>query len=583
MGAYQDNGRWGMLHIERVVVVSGDQNDYDPEREFSLPLKVKGVDVQCYSALSELTYDVLSQQFDVMFLDVSLAPDGIASIAEDVQHIREYNRTIAIVALLDEEREADILRVLGCGIQDYLIKGQSSPELVIRAARYAIQRKRYEEKVSYLTMQDHLTGLMNGELIPSTLKQAIQSAKREKSLVALYYVDIDNFRDINEQYGHHVGNALLIDVAARLQGVLDDNCTLARLSGDVFVIIDVADDVDACAVLAEEIIQAMRVHTEIGHVQLPLSASIGVATFPQCAVEASELMNHAEYALQIAKKEGKGGYRFYSAGLNEAARKRIHLTRDLKEKLNDEMFSLHYQPKIDLVSGRVIGVEALIRWHHPTYGYIPPDQFIPLAEEAGLIQNVSTWVLHTACKQHQHAQFQHLDVAVNLSAMEMCNPELVSMVQHMLREHNMPPNHLIIEITETAMLSDNAMTLNVMHQLKDIGVKLYMDDFGIGYSSIDYLRRYPLDALKIDRSFVMHMDERKDDQKIVKLMIDIAHELDLRVVAEGLEKEEQLSMLQYMQCDAAQGYFFAKPMSAENFLAWYAQYAPFVHPLRIVK
>ncbi|TAF39334.1 MAG: GGDEF domain-containing protein [Alphaproteobacteria bacterium] len=320
---------------------------------------------------------------------------------------------------------------------------------------------------------------------------------------------------------------------------------------------------------------------EIGNISLHLSASIGVATFPECALEASELMMHAEYALQNAKKEGKGRYRFFSAELNEVARKRIHLTRDLKEKMNDEMFSLHYQPKIDLKTGVVTGAEALIRWQHPVYGYIPPDQFIPLAEEAGLIQNVSTWVLQTACKQHQHPIFSNIDIAVNLSAREMCNPELVSLVQHMLREHAMPPQRLIIEITETAMLADNATTLHVMHQLKDLGIKLYMDDFGIGYSSIDYLRRYPLDALKIDRSFVMHMDERRDDQKIVKLMIDIGHELDLRVVAEGLEKEDQLAMLQQMQCDAAQGYFIAKPMASQQFVTWYDQYVPRIPPLRL--
>lgn len=571
----------GKLHIDRVALVSSAAMNFDLEKAFVTPLQEKGIEVVCCHSLDEMTEEFFATRYDVMFLDVSLSQNGINSMAEDVQRIREHDRAIAIIAMFDEECEADILRVLGYGVQDYLIKGQSTPETVRRVASYAMQRKRYEEKLSYLAMHDHLTGLMNGELIPATLKQAIQSAKREKSLVALYYVDIDNFSEINQLHGHHVGNALLIDVAARLQNVLEEDCILARLSADVFVIIDIADDLDACAVLAEEIIDTMRVHTEIGNISLHLSASIGVATFPECALEASELMMHAEYALQNAKKEGKGRYRFFSAELNEVARKRIHLTRDLKEKMNDEMFSLHYQPKIDLQTGVVTGAEALIRWQHPVYGYIPPDQFIPLAEEAGLIQNVSTWVLQTACKQHQHPIFSNLDIAVNLSAREMCNPELVSLVQHMLREHAMPPQRLIIEITETAMLADNATTLNVMHQLKDLGIKLYMDDFGIGYSSIDYLRRYPLDALKIDRSFVMHMDERRDDQKIVKLMIDIGHELDLRVVAEGLEKEDQLAMLQQMQCDAAQGYFIAKPMASGQFVTWYDQYVPHIPPLRL--
>lgn len=517
--------------------------------------------------IHEITSELLSSGFDIFICDMDLSTHDNSAIMM-VHQLQKMDKTMPVIALFPYEDERQIMRALSNGVQDYLVKGNDNIDIIRRVLRYATQRKRYEEKIAYLTMQDHLTGLMNGELVPSSLKQAINSAKREHSLIGVYFIDLDHFKDINDAHGHNIGNALLIDVAARLQSVINDDSILARLSGNTFIIIDIAEDFDACAVMAEEIISAMSVNTQIGTIDLHISASIGVSTYPECSTDASSLLNQAEIALHQAKKQGRGGYRFFTQELNAEATRRIHITSALKTMVNDEMFSLFYQPKINLATRKISGVEALIRWDHPEYGSIRPDQFIPLAEEAGLIQNVSDWVAHTACLQHSDPAFAALNMAINISARELCSHQITDMIAHALENTQMPPDKLVLEITETAMLADTQKALAVMHDLKTLGVRLDIDDFGIGYSSIDYLRRYPVDALKIDRSFVTHMHQRNDDVRVIKLIIDIAHELGLEVIAEGVELYEHLAMLMKLGCDHAQGYYFSRPIPSDQFIQW---------------
>ncbi len=569
-----------MLNAKNILLISDCSTQQQIFNDFVAARSVasdKSVELTVIASDVSVTQIYLQNaKHDIMLLDISLFETSNL-IYEFIDLVQQWQKNLPIVFLLQTECEQEISKLLNKGVQDYLLINCDNHELISRTLRHAIQRKRYEEKIAYLTKQDHLTGLMSGNLIQASLRQAINSAKREKSLVALYFIDIDHFKSINDEHGHAVGNALLIEIAARLQGILAEDCILARFSADIFVLIDIAEDLDACAVMAEEIISTLKANIIIGDAHLQVSASIGVATYPECGANENELLKNAEISLYEAKKQGRCGYRFFSQELNKQATWRIHITSALKEVMRDESFSLHYQPKILLATGEVTGVEALIRWHHPVYGAVRPDQFIPLAEEAGLIANVTAWVAETACKQHQHPAFANLNMAINISAKELCSDNVVGLFEYILDKYNMPPELMILEITETAMLTDSIKALQNMHELKKLGLKLDIDDFGTGYSSIDYLRRYPVDALKIDRSFIMHMHQHRDDAKVVKLMVDIASELGLKVVAEGVEIEEQAEMLRNLNCTQAQGYYFARPMPSDKFIEWLENYNSLLH------
>ncbi len=560
-----------MQQAKNILLIESNAEDAASFRASVHDTVSNTIQITTITSIYELNAELLSTHyFDVTIVAYHLAQE--MSIERMVRHIQRVDKALPIVLLADSSQESAAMQAISMGVQDYLLQGTNNGEVIRRAMAYAIQRKRYEEKIAYLTMQDHLTGLMNGDVIPASLRQALVTARREKSLLAVYFVDIDDFKDINDVHGHDIGNALLIDIASRLQNILDEKSILARLSGDTFVIIDIAHDLDACAVLAEDIISTMQAKTSIGMIDMRVSASIGVSTFPECGNDYVSLMKHAEIALHQAKKHGRGNYHFFSEELNIEVSQRIHITSALKEMVGDEGFSLHYQPKIDLHSGRVIGMEALIRWQHAEYGNITPDTFIPLAEEAGLIHNVSAWVMETACRQHKQDGFSTLNMAVNISARELGDQEIVAMVKHWLDTTQMPPANLILEITETAMMEDAKIALHVSQELKKLGVKLHIDDFGTGYSSIDYLRRFPLDALKIDRSFVGRMQDDPDDERVIKLMIDIAHDLGLKVVAEGVETEQQYQALCALGCDVAQGYLFSPALPPEAFLEWHEAY-----------
>jgi diguanylate cyclase (GGDEF)-like protein len=563
-----------MPHVKNILLIS---NSLEQQNIFALFAKNFAIAITVIADDEMVTQKYLQQNnFEILVIDTAIYAKSL-ELYGLVDLVHEWQKSLPIIFLLEDENDHEISKLLNKGVQDYLIKpymlkNQDNHEIIRRTMRHAVQRKRYEDKIAHLTKQDHLTGLIGGDLIPSSLRQAINSAKREKNLVALYFIDLDHFKTINDMYGHAVGNSLLIEIASRLQGIIKEDSILARLSADIFVIIDIADDIDACAVMAEEIISTLKTKINVANIELDISASIGVAIFPECGINENDLLQNAEISLIEAKRHGGGHYRFYSHELNKEATWKIHITSALKEVISDDSFSLHYQPKILLSTGEVTGVEALIRWQHPIYGSVRPDQFIPLAEEAGLIANVTAWVAETACKQHQHASFGSLTMAINISARELCSDGVVGLLEYILSKNHMNPSMLILEITETAMMTDSVKALSNMHALKEIGVKLDIDDFGTGYSSIDYLRRYPVDALKIDRSFIMHMHQQRDDARVVKLMVDIAVELGLEVVAEGVELVQQADMLRSLNCTQAQGYYFGKPMPATTFIEWLDNY-----------
>lgn len=511
--------------------------------------------------------------FDVAMLDMNLP--GLSGF-DAVRFIQEKHNSLPVIILSGSDDEEKAVRAASMGVQDYLVKGKSSGEVIRRSIRYSIERKRYEEKILYLTRYDQLTGLMNTQLFNSLLKQAIIRAKRDHTTLAIYYIDLDNFRHVNDAYGMEVGNTLLIEVAGRLKSILEEGTLVSRLTGDKFVVaLEDNGDLDVCAVLAERMGLTIGEPFSISGHDISTSASVGIATYPKCGQDSTSLVKNAEAALYIAKDEGRSHYRFFTSELNEKITERIHITSALRDADIEREFYLHYQPTLDLRTGKVIGAEALLRWQHLELGTVMPERFIPLAEEAGLIDKVSSWVMETACQDYLRMEKPEMEIALNLSSKQLHHSMLVRTIKETLQRSSMPAERLALELTESAVMSDTEAAFELMGQLKDMGIKIYIDDFGTGYSSLTLLRRAPIDALKIDRTFVHDMTDNKEDSKIIRLVIDLAHDLGMKVIAEGVETAKQANMLRLMGCDMAQGHLYSVSRELGDFKRWLHEYVAY--------
>jgi diguanylate cyclase (GGDEF)-like protein/PAS domain S-box-containing protein len=431
--------------------------------------------------------------------------------------------------------------------------------------------KQSEAKLQHQAHHDALTGLPNRFLLYDRLGQAIASSSRQARPIWLLFVDLDRFKFVNDSLGHKAGDALLQTISGRLQSAVRQSDTVARLGGDEFVLI-LPERTDGTATLSTDVVQrildtvAQPLMIE-GHEFFP-TCSIGVAAYPDDGADADTLMMHADIAMYRAKETGRNNFQFFASSMNEKTLERLRIEGELRRALEREEFVLHYQPQVDLHTGHIVGMEALIRWHHPELGMVMPQRFIGLAEETGLIVPIGAWVLRAACMQNrawQLAGFPHLRVSVNLSARQFAQHDLAQSIIETLAETGLPASSLEIELTETLVMADVERTIETLRALKAIGVQLSIDDFGTGYSSLSYLRRFPIDVLKIDRSFVRDMTTNPDDAAIVASIISLSHSLKLHVIAEGVETQEQLSYLRSLGCDEMQGYFFSRPVSADIF------------------
>jgi diguanylate cyclase (GGDEF)-like protein/PAS domain S-box-containing protein len=424
-------------------------------------------------------------------------------------------------------------------------------------------------KMSYLAQHDSLTDLPNRVLLKDRLNEAITLSSRHQRKLAVLFLDLDRFKNINDSLGHVVGDRLLQSVAKRLLSCVRHSDTVSRHGGDEFVILlwEVRHLQDA-ATTADKILQAMREPHQIDAHRLHITCSIGIVIYPDDGTDAETLMRKADVAMYRAKQSERDNYQFFSSEITVRAVERHSLEDGLRHATERRQLSLHYQPKIDLASGQIIGVEALIRWHHPQRGAVPPAQFIAIAEELGLIIPIGRWVLREACCQArawQAAGLPRLCVAINISSVELLAPGFVSGVRAVLQETSLEPRYLELELTETALLEESPSSAEVLNQLKDIGVMLALDDFGTGYSSLSHLKRFPIDSLKIDRTFVSNLPTDEQDANIVAAVIGMGKNLHIRVVAEGVETQEQLAILQGQGCPQAQGYYFSRPVSAMDF------------------
>ncbi|HEX9198473.1 MAG TPA: EAL domain-containing protein [Acidobacteriaceae bacterium] len=428
------------------------------------------------------------------------------------------------------------------------------------------ERKKLTEYVNHLAHHDQLTGLPNRVLLDDRMRQAIQRAKRNRHKVAVLMVDVDYFKRINDSLGHSAGDSLLDSIAKKLCSAVRQTDTVARMGGDEFVIVmpEFRDEKDAerCA---EAIIQKVSTPTMLGNREVNVTVSVGLCIFPDCASDADSLLKNADQALYEAKESGRNAFHVFNQSMVVATADKLEFEHDLRHALINGELSLHYQPQVSCITGDVIGVEALLRWTHPRRGSIPPTQFIPLAEATGLILPIGEWAIRTAChegKELQNTLGRELVVAVNLSPRQFRQKNLAALVEMALRESGLPARSLEIEITENTLMSNSASTKDTLMQLRKLGVKIAIDDFGTGFSSFSYLLQYEVDRLKIDRSFVNRSADDPNAAAIVRAIISMAHGLNLKVVAEGVETNGQLDFLLRRRCDEAQGFFFGKPVPA---------------------
>ncbi|MEE8343195.1 MAG: EAL domain-containing protein [Gammaproteobacteria bacterium] len=468
----------------------------------------------------------------------------------------------------------------------------SGEDEVLTIVRDITDRKLYEQEIHQIAYYDTLTGLPNRKLFYELLHHEIQNCHRKGLSMAVLFLDLDRFKKINDTLGHSVGDELLTEIGNRLHDVLRENdiiakenfgqskLNLARLGGDEFtILLSLLPDSNNAAKVAQRIIDALSDPIKLDKHSLHVTASIGIATYPADGTDAETLLKHADASMYLAKEKGRNNFQFYSSAVNEKVLARLRLETDLHTALDQNELAVHYQPQIDVCTGQVIGVEALVRWFHPVHGLILPTEFIHIAEESYLICLIGEWVMHTACKQLKawHAAgIQNLRMAVNVSSRQLYSGAFHELVSNILQKTGLPGSALEIELTESIIMEDPERVIPIFLKLKEMGVTISVDDFGTGYSSLSYLTQFPLDTLKIDQSFVRNIGTDSDDTAVIKAIISLGKELGLGIVGEGIETKTQFDMLRNSHCDIVQGFLISKPLPANECEEFLRDCNPFV-------
>jgi len=529
-----------------------------------------------------------ASDFDIVLSDINMG--GISGL-ELVPHVRERAPETVVVMISGQQGIETAIAALQAGAFDYITKpfDLRHVEAAVRRAleqRRLLQEKRlYETNLEELVKQrtaqverlayyDTLTGLPNRVLFADRLDQALTTAQRNQQMLGTLLVSVDRFKKINDTLGHALGDLLLKKVGERLQGCLKKGETVARFEGEEFALlltqIEATDDLVETGRVIDEALKPSFLLA--GH-EVYLTASIGISLFPYDADDGAAMLQNAGAALYRAKTQGGNNYQFYTADMNSRALKRLAMETSLRRAIENDEFVLYYQPQIDFGSGKVVGAEALIRWQHPDLGLLQPLEFIPLAEDTGLIVAVGAWVMREACTQAEawrRGGLANLSIAVNVSARQFQQKGFFESVVGVLEETSLDSGCLELELTETSIMENAESAVALLSDLRKLGVKIAIDDFGTGYSSLSYLKRLPIDILKLDRSFVNGATSDPDDAALVMAIITLAHNLRLNVIAEGVETEEHLRFLRLLRCDGGQGYLFGRPMPADAFRAFVA-------------
>jgi diguanylate cyclase len=499
-------------------------------------------------------------------------PDDTGRLMAELQHLLDTPGREEVVEFRLRRPDGSWRDVEALGrnlLRDEAVRG------VLLTLRDVSERKQLERELTRQAFSDHLTGLPNRALLHDRAEQAIRLAGRHGLVAALLLLDLDRFKEVNDTLGHHHGDLLLQQVADRLRSRLRDSDTVARLGGDEFAVLlpKIASVQDATAV-ADKLSSAIEAPFTVDGLTLDVDASIGVAAYPDHAAGADELLQRADVAMYAAKAAHLS-YVVYDPGLDRHSPRRLGLLGQLRRALAAGELVVHYQPKADVRSGRIIGVEALVRWQHPEHGLLGPGEFVPLAETTGLIRPLTSYVLEAALRQCRAwlEAGRDLSVAVNLSTRCLLDLALPDQITGLLEDTGVAPERLLLEITESSIMTDPARALEILNRLHALGVQLAIDDFGTGYSSMSYLKSLPVQELKVDRSFVQHLRDGQSDAVIVRSTVDLGHNLGLRVVAEGVEDEATLQELANLGCDSVQGYHLAKPLPAAELAAWLGAHA----------
>ena len=537
----------------------------------------------CTASSAEEALAALSEQtFDLVISDIDM---GRMSGLELVPRVHSLSPDTVVVMISGNQDIEFAIQALRVGAFDYITKPidlrhvEASVERALKHSELLKEKRRYKEQleellqqrtaeVDWLAYYDTVTQLPNRALFEDRLTQACSVAKSSSQSLGVLFISLDQFKKVNDSLGHAPGDSLLREFAERLKSCISKSDTVARFGNDEFALLQTQiDGTNDVIETIGSLSQVLKFSFDLPGHELYATASVGVSMFPIDGEDCHTLLKNAGAALYKAKKSGGANYQFFTADMHELATRRLALETNLRRAIQNEEFLIHYQPRVSVDSLAITGVEALVRWQHPQFGLVSPSEFIPLAEDTGLIVPIGEWVLRQACEQNRRWQdqgFAPIQVAVNISGRQFHDRDLSQTVIRILNESGLAPHHLELELTESSIMQNEEFAGNVLTRWRNMGINITIDDFGTGVSSLASLKRLPIGALKIDQSFVRDTSIDPDDAAIVLAIITLAHNLRLRVVAEGVETEEQLRFLQLMRCDEIQGYFFSKPLPAQK-------------------
>lgn len=509
---------------------------------------------------------IMSGNHDVILLSCEQDPNIALQLLQDAL---DKGCQLPIIAITERIDSPIAQRALHYGATDYVAMESLQPYLLQRCIGYALDKFEVDRKLSQLNLYDPLTGIPNRMLFRQTMERVISVAKAQQISMALLLINIDGFKKINESYGSEAGDRLVATMARRLTRCVRKSDCVARIGGDEFtLVLDDFNEAEDVALVAKKVIDVMSSPFTVEGSPLIVSCSIGVAIYPEAGDTTDGLLKRANMAMLEAKGQRGAQYRFYNEDTCSEIQDRMNMETDLRRALRNHEFEMYYQPRVNLESGDTVGMEALIRWRHPTRGLVSPKEFIPVAEECGLIVPIGYWVIQQACEDMvamDKNQNTHLDIAINLSFKQLQDSMFVDTASRVIKQSGIDATRLEFELTETAIMSNYQQTYEGMMALSELGVTFSLDDFGTGFSSFAHIQRLPISALKIDRSFVRSVARNDDDAIIVKAMINLAHSLRLRVIAEGVETLEQVQFLWQNHCDQVQGFYFSPAVTAKDF------------------